>query len=128
MKYIIATHGHLADGYASAIKVLSGTQDIYTLNAYVDGQFDVTAALKSLLDAFEAGEKVLIFTDVIGGSVTQVVSRLIGEYNIVCITGINLGLVMECIFAGETLNDQRIDEIVEEARRQILCINHILKD
>ena len=107
--------------YSAAIR-------IYTLNAYVDGQFDVTAALKSLLDAFEAGEKVLIFTDVIGGSVTQVVSRLIGEYNIVCITGINLGLVMECIFAGEALNDQRIDEIVEEARRQILCINHILKD
>lgn len=75
MKYIIATHGHLADGYASAIKVLSGNQDIYTLNAYVDGQFDVTAALKSLLDAFEAGEKVLIFTDVIGGSVTQVVFK-----------------------------------------------------
>ncbi len=127
MKYIIATHGHLADGYASAIKVLSGNQDIYTLNAYVEGQFDVTAALKALLDQFEPGEKILVFTDVIGGSVTQIVSRLIGEYDILCITGINLGLVMECIFAGDTLNDQRIDEIVEEARRQILYVNKVIE-
>lgn len=127
MKYIIATHGHLADGYASAIRVLSGNHEIYTLNAYVDDQFDVSSALKSLLDQFDKEEKIIVFTDVIGGSVTQVVSKLIDDYDLICITGINLGLVMECIFAGDTLTDQRIDEIIEEARRQILCVNKIIK-
>lgn len=127
MKYIIATHGHLADGYASAIKVLSGNHDIYTLNAYVDDQFDVLSAFKSLLDQFDKEEKIIVFTDVIGGSVTQLVSKLIDDYNLLCITGINLGLVMECIFAGEMLTDERIDEIIEDARRQILCVNKIIK-
>lgn len=127
MKYIIATHGHLADGYASAIKVLSGNHDIYTLNAYVDDQFDVLSAFKSLLDQFDKEEKIIVFTDVIGGSVTQVVSKLIDDYNLLCITGINLGLVMECIFAGDMLTDERIDEIIEDARRQILCVNKIIK-
>lgn len=127
MKYIIATHGHLADGYASAIKILSGNQEIYTLNAYVDGQLDVTMALRALLDQFEKEEKILVFTDVIGGSVTQAVSRLIDQYAIFCITGISLGLVMECIFAGDDINDQRIDEIVELARQQMICVNHILR-
>lgn len=127
MKYIIATHGHLADGYASAIRVLSGNHDIYTLNAYVDDQFDVLSAFKSLLDQFDKEEKIIVFTDVIGGSVTQVVSKLIDDYNLLCITGINLGLVMECIFAGDMLTDERIDEIIEDARRQILCVNKIIK-
>lgn len=127
MKYIIATHGHLADGYASAIKVLSGNHDIYTLNAYVDDQFDVLSAFKSLLDQFDKEEKIIVFTDVIGGSVTQLVSKLIDDYNLLCITGINLGLVMECIFAGDMLTDERIDEIIEDARRQILCVNKIIK-
>lgn len=127
MKYIIATHGHLADGYASAIKVLSGNHDIYTINAYVDDQFDVLSAFKSLLDQFDKEEKIIVFTDVIGGSVTQLVSKLIDDYNLLCITGINLGLVMECIFAGDMLTDERIDEIIEDARRQILCVNNIIK-
>lgn len=127
MKYIIATHGHLADGYASAIRVLSGNHEIYTLNAYVDDQFDVLSAFKSLLDQFDKEEKIIVFTDVIGGSVTQLVSKLIDDYNLLCITGINLGLVMECIFAGDMLTDERIDEIIEDARRQILCVNKIIK-
>ena len=36
MKYIIATHGYLADGYVSSIQVLTKKNNIYAVNAYVD--------------------------------------------------------------------------------------------
>ena len=33
MKYIIATHGYLADGYVSSIQVLTKKNNIYAVNA-----------------------------------------------------------------------------------------------
>ena len=36
MKFIIATHGYLADGYISAIRVLTGKDGLYAVNAYTE--------------------------------------------------------------------------------------------
>ena len=46
MKYIIATHGYLADGYVSSIQVLTKKNNIYAINAYVDDR-DAAQQLKT---------------------------------------------------------------------------------
>ena len=123
MKFVIATHGYLADGYVSSIKVLTQKENIYAVNAYVGDTFDVSSQLKDLLDSFEAKEEVIIFTDIMSGSMTQNVSKYLDSKRIRCITGINLPLVLEFVLTVQKIDDAFIDETIEAARRQIMYIN-----
>ena len=127
MRYVIATHGYLAEGYKSAIGLLSGMDHIHTVNAYVEEQKEVAEELERLLQSFDSGERVLVLTDVLGGSVTQAVSGLIGKYPLFLVTGINLGLVMELVQKGDMLTDEMIGESIGAAREQMVCVNHVLE-
>lgn len=127
MRYVIATHGYLAEGYKSAVGLLSGMNHIHAVNAYVEEQKDVSEELERLFETFEKGERILVLTDVLGGSVTQAVSGLMEKYHLFLVTGINLGLVMELMQKGDCLTDEMIEESISAAREQMVCINHVLE-
>lgn len=128
MKYIIATHGYLADGFASSIKILSGKKDIYTINAYVDSSLnvDISVQFLEILKTFDKDEKIVIFTDIMGGSVTQIVTNLIKDYNIIGFTGVNLALIMEVIMYQGKLTNEVINNIIEESKNQIIHLNQLV--
>lgn len=126
MKFIIATHGYLAKGYVSSIKVLTQKDNIYALNAYVDEDFDVSQKIKELLDTFDKSEEVIIFTDIMSGSMTQNVSKFLDDKKIHCITGINLPLILEFVLTGEKIDEAFIENTIEEARKQIMYINKLI--
>lgn len=126
MKYVIATHGYLADGYVSSIKILTHKEDIYAINAYVEDASDVNVQLKTLLDSFDKDEEVLIFTDLISGSTTQYVSHYLKDKNVKCITGINLPLILECILTMQPIDDEFIEKAIEGAKEQILYVNKFI--
>jgi len=127
MKYIIATHGELANGFSSAVRVIIGNEEIYTVNAYVDGRNDVTSDISAILDQFDPAERVLVFTDVLGGSVNQEITALMERYNMKVITGMNLCLVMDIIMQGDRITDESIQEAISEARMQMMYIPSIRK-
>ena len=81
MKYIIATHGYLADGYVSSIQVLTKKNNIYAVNAYVDDR-DAALQLKTIIESFENQEEIIIFTDLMCGSMTQAVAPYLDRYNV----------------------------------------------
>lgn len=123
MKFIIATHGHLADGYVSAVRVLTGKEGIYAVNAYAEEMFDVYEHLKELTDTFDEKEEVVIFTDVISGSTTQSASRLLARPHTHCITGVNLPLVLELVLTENPIDASCIQQVLEEAKAQMVYIN-----
>lgn len=123
MKFIIATHGHLADGYVNAIRILTGKEGIYAVNAYAEEMFDVYEHLKELIDTFDEKEEVVIFTDIISGSTTQSASRLLERPYTHCITGINLPLVLELILMEKPVDASCIRQVLEEAKAQMVYIN-----
>ena len=104
MKYIIATHGYLADGYVSSIQVLTKKNNIYAVNAYVDDR-DAALQLKTIIESFENQEEIIIFTDLMCGSMTQAVAPYLDRYNVRCITGINLPLILEFVLTTSTIDD-----------------------
>lgn len=123
MKFIIATHGYLADGYISAIRVLTGKDGLYAVNAYTEEMFDVFERLQELIDTFDEKEDVMIFTDVISGSTTQSASRLLMRPHTHCITGINLPLVLELVLAEKPMEVSCIRQMLEEAKEQMIYID-----
>ncbi len=124
MKYIIATHGYLADGYVSSIQVLRKKNNIYAVNAYVDDR-DAALQLKTIIESFENQEEIIIFTDLMCGSMTQAVAPYPGD-NVRCITGINLPLILQ-FEPTSTIDDAYIEHTIQEAQKQMVFVNHLLK-
>lgn len=127
MKFIIATHGYLADGYVSSIQVLTKKDNIFAINAYV-GENDAAQQLKALMESFAEQEEIIIFTDLMYGSMTQAVSPYLNRDNVRCITGINLPLILEFILTTSTIDDAYIEYTIQEAQKQMVFVNHLLKE
>ena len=127
MKYVIATHGRLAEGFASAISVLSGYSDIHTVCAYLE-EGDFPHNFEALLTKFGIEEEIIVFTDFLGGSVTQTISQYMnGHPNLHIIAGANLALIMETVMCHIEMKEETIEPVVDQARQQMVYLNSLLR-
>ena len=75
-KYVLATHGKMAEGMLTTIEMLAGTQENLTcINAYTDECPDPLPELKRIVEANSEAE-IVIMTDLLGGSVNNNASAL----------------------------------------------------
>lgn len=121
-QFIIATHATLAGGFADVIRFFkSDLENVRFINAYVESQ-EFEKELRKCLGEVQ-GEPVVVLTDILGGSVNQVATKLMREYGYQLITGINLPLLLELVFIPDPIAPERIEEIVRCAREQIIFVN-----
>lgn len=115
-KILVASHGYLADGIKSSVKILTGLDDAITaVNAYVD-ESDYTQSLQDFIDSVGEGDDGVIFTDIYGGSVFQKVALMEPEKRgVFHVTGANLAAVIETLIRQEPLTAELLDEIVASA-------------
>lgn len=119
-RIIIATHHQLAQGMADTLTFLSGYPHIDVLCAYVDER-NVDESIAELMQT--EAEETFIFTDMLGGSVTQKFTFYQKE-NVHLICGMNLPLVLTIALAGEEcIPTERIHEMIEEAKASIIYVN-----
>lgn len=128
-QFIIATHSYLANGYQSSLKFFdSSVNNVQFINAYVDEQTNFTDELSQMLDQMP-NEQVIILTDMPGGSVNREAVNLIKKYHCQVISGINLALVLELVLnADQTLSDETIRLAVNQAQKQLVYVNDLLKE
>lgn len=69
-KIVIASHNKLAFGMKKTVEFLTGFTDIYELSAYIDNG-DIHKQVKEIMDDVKKEDEVFVFTDILGGSVTQ---------------------------------------------------------
>lgn len=116
-KILIATHGYLADGFKSSISLLTGGEGaIETICAYVD-ESDYTERIQAFVDSIGPDDDGVIFTDIYGGSVCQKVALIApGHPNVFHISGCNLGLIIEVLFAPGRITKDSLQATIETAR------------
>lgn len=121
-KLLIATHGYLADGFKSSISLLTGGEEaIQAVCAYVD-QSDYTERIQAFIDSIGPEDDGIIFTDIYGGSVCQKVALLTpGHDNVFHISGCNLGLIIEILFAPGRITKESLQATIETAR-STMCL------
>lgn len=130
---IVATHGNFAKGIMDSIKLICGQQDNVTCYcAYVDGDNEVdgsriTADLTRLLDSFPEDEEIIVLADLLGGSVCNEFIKLSQHRPFHLISGLNLALLMEIIFADE-ITKESIEEIIGIARNAIVYVNQLVEE
>ena len=126
MQYIIATHGTLAKGYAETVELLLH-ETVHPICAYADGSEDFPASLTALLDSFGPDEPVLVFTDLVHGSVCQNIAGLCAQYpHMQVAAGVSLPLVMECVLPGAPMTRAELAQAIADACAEMTDVNALL--
>ena len=93
-KIILASHSNLAKGLKETLEyILPSVKEIIAIPAYIDDK-PLHETIDDVLGNINEDEQVIVFTDLMGGSVNQEFSKKIGRNNYFVIAGVNLPLLL----------------------------------
>lgn len=121
LKIFISSHGHFASGIKSSVEILMGPNPRITVfDAYIT-QESVQEKLDQFYETVEADDKVLLLSDLYGGSVNQVMYTYLEKPNTRLIAGVNLALVLE-LAVKEDISDEELEQLVEQSRTMLRIV------
>ena len=119
-KFIVASHGYMAKGLVhTAEMVLGKLENLNYICAYVDDGRPFEESIRDAMEEMEAGDEMIIMTDIYGGSVCNTFLSYINNRQIYQVAGMNLPLLIELV--TNPLEDTRelIRQAVAKARASI---------
>jgi fructoselysine and glucoselysine-specific PTS system IIA component len=127
-KFLIATHGTLAAGIKSSLDIIIGSMEhVFLIQAYVDENTSVETEIKSLMEKVNDNDELVVFTDILGGSVTNQVLQHSLKSNVHVISGFNLPLIIDIMLADtETPINEAIGTAIDNAKEQMVYVNKLL--
>lgn len=127
-KFLIATHGRLAGGVKSSLDIITGAMDsIFLIEAYVDENRSLEDDIKAVLEHVSENDELIVFSDIMGGSVTNQILQYALQANVHVVSGFNLPLIIEIILADvDTPAEEVIAEAIENAKQQMVYVNKLL--
>lgn len=129
IKLLLASHGDLADGICSSLKIIMGEQgNIRTLCAYTKEEFDLRSEVWEILNDLSYEDKLIVVTDIFGGSVNNEFMNNLNRNNLYLIAGLNLPLVIELATISDEDNiEEQIKSALEDSKNSIQYCNSIMK-
>ena len=129
IKLLLASHGDLAYGVYSSLKIIMGEQkNISTLCAYNEEDFDLKKEVWKIINDLKDDDKLIIVTDIFGGSVNNEFMNNLYRDNLYLVSGLNLPLVMELMLIQDESNiDSMIQNALETSIKTIKYCNPIIK-
>jgi mannose PTS system EIIA component len=92
---VVATHGKLAEELIRTAEAVVGTIEQIAPVSIVATSPDVRGELKSAIQRVDQGEGVLLLTDLLGGSPTNLCLSFLTERKVEVITGVNLPMLLK---------------------------------
>lgn len=126
-KYILASHGQLAEGMKDTVAMIIGESDLICLSLKPGHHPDeLKQQLETMIkDAYD--DDFIILCDIFGGSVANALMHLCTYANVHVITGMNLGLVISIATADPSVKtDEVIRQSLDEAKKYMLYANDLL--
>ncbi|MBR4422260.1 MAG: PTS sugar transporter subunit IIA [Erysipelotrichaceae bacterium] len=121
LKIFISSHGHFASGIKSSVEILMGPNPRITVfDAYLN-QETVQEHLDAFYETVETDDRVLLLSDLYGGSVNQVMYTYLDRPNTTLVAGVNLALVLE-LAVKEEISDEELAELVEQSRQMLRIV------
>ncbi|WP_183556979.1 PTS sugar transporter subunit IIA [Mucilaginibacter sp. SP1R1] len=127
-KFLIATHGAFAKGINSSLDMIIGQTDhVFLIQAYLDEQITVEDELAAVLTHVNTNDELVIFTDLLGGSVNNIMMREALRQNVHIVSGFNLPLVIEIILGdADTPVIEVIESALASAKEQMVYVNKLI--
>ncbi|SDP59851.1 PTS system, mannose-specific IIA component/PTS system, fructoselysine and glucoselysine-specific IIA component [Mucilaginibacter sp. OK268] len=127
-KFLIATHGAFAKGIKSSLDMIIGeTDNVFLIQAYLDDNISVEDELAAVLTHITADDELVIFTDLLGGSVNNIMIREALKPNVHIVSGFNLPLLIEVIMgdAGTPVTEV-IETAIIDGKEQMVYVNKLI--
>lgn len=127
-KFLIASHGRLASGIKSSLEIIVGEIDnVFLIEAYVDENKSLDKDIIEVFQNMTTGDELIVFTDLLGGSITNQIAKYALQDNIHIISGFNLPLLVELLLSDEaTPTVELIENAIINARAQIVYVNELM--
>lgn len=128
---VIITHGRLAEALLEAAEAIAGKIDnVKTLSVMNSDTNDgIRAVLASAVKEVNKGKGVVIFTDMFGGTPTNIALSLMEEGKVEVITGVNLPLILKFMSHRSDKSLQDLTHLLKEyGQGSIVIAGHMLKD
>lgn len=127
-KFLIATHGQFAGGIKSSLELIIGeTENLFLIEAYMEENKGIETEMEAILREMGERDELIVFTDLLGGSITNQVLRATQGRNVHIVSGFNLALLIEVIMAGtEIPASEVIESAIASAREQITYVNKLM--
>jgi fructoselysine/glucoselysine PTS system EIIA component len=127
-KFLIAAHGTLPQGIQSSLEIIMGSlENVFLIQAYVGENKSLKEEIESVLEHIDNEDEVIVFTDLMGGSVTNQILQYALKENIFIISGFNLPLLLEVLLADPSSPVMEVIETgISNARNQIVFVNKLL--
>lgn len=127
---LIATHGRIASGFKSALKLfLNSADDIVTIDAYVgDTSENYEGSLHEFLKGIKEGDDAYIFTDIKAGSVNQRVMAVLhdSKYPVTLVTNVNLPLLVGLLVEEGVKTPEEIQSMIQEVQPEVLSMEKLM--
>lgn len=134
-KYLIVSHGFFASGIKSSLDIIWGAcKNLKVIDAYVQKNQSINDDLHSELEKLDESDELIVFTDLMGGSVTNAaIMELAQQRNVFILAGMNLPLIIDVISAEPSVPTKELietaivnakDQIVD-VRKRMLIIDEI---
>ena len=122
-KIFIASHGKLASGMKSSLDVLLGSSDnVIVFDAYLNEE-NVKDKIEQFYETLVEGDQVILMSDYLGGSVSQVTFQYVNRPDTFVISGINLAVVLEIVAASDfMLTREELENIITESRKNLSLV------
>ena len=123
-RILIATHGKMASGIRYTAELIVGqVAEIDTIDAYVTPEDNVEEKFREYFQKYEQ-DRIIVFTDLMGGSVNQKLVEYSKKENVTLVTGTNLPVLMQVMLADDDVTDDEIQEYIDDARNelQMVCL------
>lgn len=92
---VVAAHGHLAEELVRTAETVVGPIEQARAVSVVASQPDMRSELKDAIRAADTGEGVLLLTDLMGGSPTNLCLSFLAERRVEVVTGVNLPMLLK---------------------------------
>jgi fructoselysine and glucoselysine-specific PTS system IIA component len=127
-KFLIATHGTFAAGVKSSLDIIIGAvEHVFLIQAYVDENVSIETQIAEVMAQIGDNDELIVFTDILGGSITNQVLQHALRPNVYVVSGFNLPLLIEVLMGdAETPAEELITAAIENAKEQMTYVNKLL--
>lgn len=127
---VVCAHFNLAREFVMAAELIVGKQDqIRYVNINPEEEMEaVKRRLQEAIKEVDAGDGVIIFTDMFGGTPCNLSLSFLNEGKIEVITGVNLPMLIKVLLEREGKNLKELTEAVTTyGKKQIYLARDVLK-
>ena len=129
VKFVLASHGKLAEGMRDSARLILGDSiELHTICAYTQGSDNLAEEIEQLFRTFDEQDEIIVMTDLFGGSVSSAFARMMQKRKFWLVSGVSLGLVVDLLLIEEKDDiEESIEEALENSRNLMCFYNPLLR-